>query len=272
VAGEERRRVAELRPLRRSDPPFTGAGAAVPATHARDAIWVRPRLVGLVEFTGFTADGRLRLPRWRGSVEPNPVDEPRWARPTDPPPRRAAPPAPGSAPDRAAAARPQAPEPEPASDGVRERRLEQHFFYNSLNTIGALIRTDPTRARELLFGFADVSRSADLPEDSTSTLARELDAVRGYLQLEQARFGKRLRVRLEVDPAAEALDGVAVRPLQVLAAVRSVVQDEIEPRPDGGELTVSVRLDADGCRVGVHGPDGPPAMIVLPASGAALPG
>ncbi|MCO1658723.1 ATP dependent DNA ligase [Pseudonocardia humida] len=270
VAGEERRRAAELRPLRRSDPPFTGAGATVPAAHARDAIWVRPRLVGLVEFTGFTADGRLRLPRWRGPVDPAEVDEPRWARPTDPPPRRDAPPA-EPAPDRSPATAP-AREPEPAPDGVRERRLEQHFFYNSLNTIGALIRSDPTRARELLFGFADVSRSADLPEDSTSTLARELDAVRGYLQLEQARFGRRLRVRLDVDPDTPPLDGVAVRPLQVLAVVRTVVQGEIEPLPDGGELTVSVRAAVDGCRVDVQGPGGPPSEIVLPASGASLPG
>ncbi|HZG92097.1 MAG TPA: DNA ligase, partial [Pseudonocardia sp.] len=82
VAGEERRRVAALRTLRRPGPPFTAPdGTGVPPGHARHAIWVRPRLVGLVEFTGFTAEGRLRLPRWRGPVEPAHVDEPRWARP-----------------------------------------------------------------------------------------------------------------------------------------------------------------------------------------------
>ncbi|WP_214404663.1 histidine kinase [Pseudonocardia lacus] len=280
VAGEERRRAGELRALRRSTPPFTGAvgaGTAVPAAHARDAIWVRPRLVGLVEFTGFTADGRLRLPRWRGPVDPREVDEPRWARPADPPARRDAPPeatGPPKSSSLSSTSEPPAPEPAAAvpADGPRERRLEQHFFYNSLNTIGMLIRTDPTRARELLFGFADVSRSADLPEDATSTLARELDAVRGYLQLEQARFGRRLRARVDVDPAAGPFDAVAVRPLQVLSAVRGIVQDDIEPRPDGGELTVSVRPADGGFRVEVQGPDGPPSTIVLPAAGAPLPG
>ena len=245
-----------------------GGPDPAPAAHARDAIWVRPRLVGLVEFTGFTADGRLRLPRWRGPVDPAEVEEPRWARPTDPPPHRDSPPP--AAPEPAAA-EPE-PEPAPAPDGVRERRLEQHFFYNSLNTIGALIRTDPGRARELLLGFADVSRAADLPEDATSTLARELDAVRGYLRLEQARFGKRLRVRLEVDPTAPPPDGVAVRPMQLLALVRALVQTGIEPRPDGGELAVLVGPDAAGCRVEVHGPDHPPTVLVLELSGAALPG
>jgi LytS/YehU family sensor histidine kinase len=95
--------------------------------------------------------------------------------------------------------------------------------------------------------------------------------VRGYLRLEEARFGRRLRVRLEVAPDAGPLDAVEVRPMQVLAAVRAVVQDEIEPRPGGGELAVTVRSGDGACRVDVQGPGGPPTVIVLP-SGAALPG
>jgi LytS/YehU family sensor histidine kinase len=152
---------------------------------------------------------------------------------------------------------------------VAARRLEQHFVYNSLNTIAALIRTDPGRARELLFGFADLSRAADVPGDAPSTLARELDAVRGYLQLEQARFGRRLSVELTVEADAAALAAVAVPPLRVLAAVREVVQGDIEPRREGGLLSVAVRSAGAGCTVTVQGPAGQSAVIVLPASGAA---
>jgi len=66
VSGDERRRpVAGLQQLHRESPPFRGD---VPPDIARDAIWVEPRLVGLVDHTGFTADGRLRLPHWRGTV------------------------------------------------------------------------------------------------------------------------------------------------------------------------------------------------------------
>ena len=121
--------------------------------------------------------------------------------------------------------RPPAPTPAAAEPA---RRLEQHFVYNALNTIAALIRTDPGRARELLFGFADLSRVADQPGDATSTLGQELDAVRGYLQLEQARFGKRLRVELDLDPG---LDRVPVRPMAVLGAVRAAVQQASSHAP-----------------------------------------
>ena len=147
---------------------------------------------------------------------PADVDPARWARPPEPPPTRTAEPAadrpagPSAAePDRPTAA-PVRPAPEPPAETEPARRLEQHFVYNALNTIAALIRTDPGRARELLFGFADLSRVADQPGDATSTLGRELDAVRGYLQLEQARFGKRLRVELDLGPG---LDRVPVRPM-----------------------------------------------------------
>ena len=53
--------------------------------------------------------------------------------------------------------------------------------------------------RELLLGFADLTRAADRPEGAPGTLGDELAAVRAYLQLEQARFGRRLQVEIAVD-------------------------------------------------------------------------
>lgn len=51
-----------LTPLRIDENPLEG----VPAPDARDALWVRPELVGEVEFAGWTSDGSLRHARWRG--------------------------------------------------------------------------------------------------------------------------------------------------------------------------------------------------------------
>ncbi len=53
---------AVLTPLRTNGNPFVG----VPAADASDALWVRPELVGEVEFAEFTPDGILRHSRWRG--------------------------------------------------------------------------------------------------------------------------------------------------------------------------------------------------------------
>ncbi|GAA3916181.1 ATP-dependent DNA ligase [Microbacterium invictum] len=53
---------AVLQPLRTDANPFVG----VPAADASDALWVRPELVGEVEFAEFTPGGTLRHARWRG--------------------------------------------------------------------------------------------------------------------------------------------------------------------------------------------------------------
>lgn len=51
-----------LIPLRTDENPLQGIADA----DARDALWVRPELVGEVEFSEWTPDGSLRHPRWRG--------------------------------------------------------------------------------------------------------------------------------------------------------------------------------------------------------------
>ncbi|UUE19489.1 non-homologous end-joining DNA ligase [Microbacterium sp. J1-1] len=54
--------LARLDPLRSETAPLDG----VPAPDASDALWVRPELVGEVEFANWTPDGVLRHARWRG--------------------------------------------------------------------------------------------------------------------------------------------------------------------------------------------------------------
>jgi bifunctional non-homologous end joining protein LigD len=53
----------QLGGLGRGESPF---GTAVPASASRDAHWVQPTVVGEVSFAGWTGDGILRQPSWRG--------------------------------------------------------------------------------------------------------------------------------------------------------------------------------------------------------------
>lgn len=65
--------LARLQAIAASANPF---GTSVPALDARDAVWVRPELVGEVAFTEWTHYGRLRAPVWRGvrtDVDPGDV-------------------------------------------------------------------------------------------------------------------------------------------------------------------------------------------------------
>jgi hypothetical protein len=199
----------------------------------------------------------MRRPLWRGLLAPGAVREDRWACPPEPVHEpvvavvtRAGPQALPAEPERVPAAPP----------SVEARRLEQHFFYNALNTIGSLIRTDPARARDLLDDFAGLSRAAD--RTGPSTLGRELEAVHEYLRLEQARFGRRLQVAVDVAPG---LDAVPVDPMRVLALVRDAVQQGVEPLPEGGLLSLTARPVGAGCEVRVTGGSGAGTVVVLPA-------
>jgi hypothetical protein len=251
---------------------FTGE---VPADAARHASWAAPELVGLVEFTGWIGGDRMRRPQWRGLLARSAVQESAWARPPEPAHEPVAHPAvppagrgPGDSAGPGALDSPGPESPEldtapasaPSASSGQARRLEQHFVYNSLNTIAALIRTDPSRARELLFGFADLSRAAD--REGATTLGQELDAVRGYLQLEQARFGARLQVDMDVETG---LEPVPVNAMQVLDVVRSAVQEEIEPLPNGGTLAVVARRTPAGCAITVTAGTRTPTTLLLTA-------
>jgi two-component system LytT family sensor kinase len=132
-------------------------------------------------------------------------------------------------------------------------QISPHFIYNALAAVAGYIHARPDEARELLTEFSEFTRYAFARERSYVTLADELHYVEKYLSLERARFGDRLRVRLEVAP--EILPAVVpVLSLQPLVenAVRHGVEVgsgariEIVGTDLGMDAAVSVRDDGAG--------------------------
>ena len=104
-------------------------------------------------------------------------------------------------------------------------QISPHFIYNSLGAIASFVRTDPDRARDLLLEFADFTRYSFRQHGEFTTLAEELRSIERYLLLEQARFGDRLQVTLQVAP--EVL-GVSVPFLCLQPLVENAVQHGLE--------------------------------------------
>lgn len=109
-------------------------------------------------------------------------------------------------------------------------QISPHFVYNAMAAIASSIHRDPDGARELLTEFAEFTRYAFRSAGPYVTLAEELRYVEKYLRLEQARFGDRLRVRIEVAP--EVLQAV-VPVLSVQPLVENAVRHGLE-RHEGG--------------------------------------
>ena len=82
-------------------------------------------------------------------------------------------------------------------------RTEPHFLFNSLNSIAALTAEDPSRAERAVLQLAALFRyvleGSQTPEVQ---LQAELAFVHAYLGLEELRFGERLQVTVEADPAS----------------------------------------------------------------------
>jgi two-component system LytT family sensor kinase len=82
--------------------------------------------------------------------------------------------------------------------------IQPHFLFNTLNTIGALIRRGSSdHALEMLVGLSDLLRNTlDRRRVYFTPLETELEFVRKYIDLNRVRFSDRLEVAYEIDPAA----------------------------------------------------------------------
>ena len=109
-----------------------------------------------------------------------------------------------------------------------QAQINPHFLFNALNTMAALARTDPPRARELLREFAVFYRRTLEASEQTITLASELEQTRRYLKIEQARFGEDRIVETEhIAPGCETVlvPSFIVQPI-VENSVRHAMRDE----------------------------------------------
>ena len=130
-----------------------------------------------------------------------------------------------------------------------QARINPHFFFNTLNTIASLLDEDVRKAEELLETFADLFRYVfDAADAAPVPLRDEIDFTRGYLRIEHARFGDRLRVAWDIDreTLAVRVPGLILQPL-----IENAVGHGLAPRARGGRIDVSTIVEKDMLRIDV---------------------
>jgi len=119
-----------------------------------------------------------------------------------------------------------------------QARIRPHFLFNTLNSAIALVREDPARAEAVLEDLSDLFHHALREPGESVTLADEIELARRYLDIEQVRFGNRLRVEWALDPdAGEA----RVPPLVLQPLVENAVKHGVEPSEEGAQVKVSTQ-------------------------------
>jgi sensor histidine kinase YesM len=131
-------------------------------------------------------------------------------------------------------------------------QLNPHFLFNSLNSINALVGSDPEGARRMCEGLGDfLRRTLALGARDSVTLGEELTLVERYLDIEQSRFGDRLRVERAVDPDAAVCH---VPPLLLQPLVENAIKHGIQDCLEGGTIRIEARRDGALLRVAVENP------------------
>jgi Histidine kinase len=128
--------------------------------------------------------------------------------------------------------------------GLLQAQVEPHFLYNTLANLQLLIRDD-ARAAEKMTGDLIQYLRLSVPDFRTGefTLGREIELVRAYVDIMKIRMRDRLEVDIAVDPQAAAR---VFAPLLLHTLVENAIKHGLEPRPEGGRISIEARSLADG--------------------------
>lgn len=123
--------------------------------------------------------------------------------------------------------------------GVLQAQVEPHFLFNTLASVRALVRQDPSQAEATLdalvaFLRATIPRLRD-DHGLLSTLGQQLDICASYLALMQVRMGGRLAYVVRVD---DGLRELPFPPALLITLVENAIKHGIEPRPGPGRVEV----------------------------------
>ena len=124
-----------------------------------------------------------------------------------------------------------------------QRQINPHFLFNTLNSVASLVRSQPELAREMIVKLANILRALLKDHDTYVPLREELKFTDDYLAIEVVRFGAgKLRVEKEIDPRTlEVLvPSILLQPL-----IENSIKHGLEPRIDGGTVTLRSRLEGD---------------------------
>jgi two-component system sensor histidine kinase AlgZ len=132
-----------------------------------------------------------------------------------------------------------------------QARIRPHFLFNSLNAVLSLMRSEPSRAERALEDLADLFRVVMADNRQLSTLKREVEISRQYLELEGLRLGDRLRVVWHIDKAPS---NALLPPLVLQPLLENAVYHGIEPATTPGEISVNLYRNAGQLHLIIRNP------------------
>jgi two-component system sensor histidine kinase AlgZ len=132
-----------------------------------------------------------------------------------------------------------------------QSRIRPHFFFNSMNTIASLTRSDPARAETAVEDLADLFRASMRDARQFHSMQQEWHLCERYLDIESLRLGERLKINWQVDD----LPGDAfVPPLLIQPLLENAIYHGIERRTEGGTIHIHGDMRDNQITVSIRNP------------------
>jgi sensor histidine kinase YesM len=132
-----------------------------------------------------------------------------------------------------------------------QAQVEPHFLFNTLANVQHLVETDANRASHVLESLIQYLRAAlpQMREGATATtLGREIDMARAFLEIHRVRMGSRLEFGIEVPAALECR---AFPPMMLISLVENAIKHGVDPCCESGTITIRAAEEGDRLRVSV---------------------
>jgi two-component system LytT family sensor kinase len=129
-------------------------------------------------------------------------------------------------------------------------QINPHFLFNSLNTIADLIVADPDKAETMTVLLAKVFRHVLMHSDQQfSRVTEEMEFLQTYLGIEQVRFGTRLRVSVDMDPA---ISEAPIPSLILQPVVENAIKHGLAPKVGEGHISITAAPQGEFLRLAVQ--------------------
>jgi two-component system, LytTR family, sensor kinase len=150
------------------------------------------------------------------------------------------------------------------------QQLQPHFLFNSLNSINALIGSQPKEARKMIQQLSDFLRSTLKSEDQQwVTLEEEIQHLALYLEIEKMRFGHRLTTCIDFNPASglQRLPPMLLQPL-----VENAIKFGLYDTTEAVSITIAAQQIENNLIISVSNPFDPQTTPPRKGTGFGLHG
>src|SRR5450432_805016 len=148
------------------------------------------------------------------------------------------------------------------------QQLQPHFLFNSLNSISALIGSDPSQARKMIHQLSDFLRASLKKEEvQWVKMEEELQTLELYLEIEKVRFGHRLSTRIEKDEKSLQF---LLPPMLLQPVVENAIKFGLYDTTENVTIQIYVKDENDSLKVIVKNPFDPETSTPRQGTGFGL--